>query len=133
MKKILFMFTLVICLFSVFLIGSCNYGDKPEATTSAQPASFSVSNLNIWPVELEYLETVTISVTVANTGGSRGSYDVVLYMNGLEESAKSVAIAAGGSEDVIFYLDNFSFGTYQISIDELSGSFEVIEPWPMGE
>lgn len=133
MKSILFIVILAIYLISVFLIGSCKYVDKPEMTTTVQPASFSVSNLTIWPPIIQYIEDVDVSVTVTNTGGIRGIYEVVLLVNGLVDGAKSVAVEAGESEQVTFYIHYEPYGIYYVSIDGLVGSFEVVEPWPDGE
>ena len=37
------------------------------------PAAFSVTNLSVKPLEVEPKAAVTITVSVANTGGSQGS------------------------------------------------------------
>ena len=100
------------------------------------PAAFSISNLTIQPVEVvsppvepvEVVsnETVIISVSVANTGGSQGSYNVVLNINGAQEEVESVTIAAGASESVTFSVTREDAGTYEVSVDGLSGSFTVL-------
>ena len=100
------------------------------------PAAFSISNLTIQPVEVvsppvepvEVVsnETVIISVSVANTGGSQGSYNVVLNINGMQEEVESVTIAADASESVTFSVTREDAGTYEVSIDGLSGSFTVL-------
>ena len=92
----------------------------------AEPAAFSLSNLTIDPTGVTPNEPVTISVSVANTGGSEGSHDVVLHINGVEEDTKGVTLAAGDSEDVVFNIIKGDVGTYSVTIGELSGSFTVI-------
>ena len=93
----------------------------------AEPAAFSLSNLTIEP-EVAANETVTISVSVTNTGGSQGSHDVVLEINGTEEETKSVTLAAGDSEDVTFMVTRGDAGTYAVTTEGLSGSFTVMLP-----
>ena len=101
-------------------------GPSPTIT----PAEFSVSNLGIQPAEVQPNETVTITVTVANTGGSEGSYTVVLKINGVEEAEKGVTVAAGSSQDVTFSVTREEPGSYSVTVAGLSGSFTVVGPSP---
>ena len=102
------------------------------------PAVFSVSNLTVQPAEVEPNETVTIIVSVANTGGTEGSYSVVLKINGVKEEEKSVTVAAGSSEDVSFSVTREEAASYNVVVDGLSGSFTIAAPlekppinWPV--
>ncbi len=92
------------------------------------PAAFSVSNLSIQPAEVEPNEAVTISVSVANIGGTEGSYTVVLMVNGATEAEESVTIAAGDSQSVSFSVTQEDADSYSVAIDELSGSFVIVAP-----
>ena len=94
------------------------------------PAVFSVSNLSVEPAEVEPNEAVTISLSVANTGGTEGSYTVVLRLNGVKEAEKRVTIAAGASEIVIFSVTRELAGSYSVTVDGLSASFTVVAPPP---
>jgi len=91
------------------------------------PAAFSVSNLTVQPPELEPGEAVTITVSVATTGGSEGSYSMVLRINGAAEATKEVTIHAGFSEEVTFTISRDIAGTYSVDVDGLTGSFTVKE------
>ena len=100
------------------------------------PAAFSLSNLTVQPAEVQSKEAVTISVAVANTGGTQGSYTVVLQINGVKEAEKSVTIAAGGSETVTFSVTKEDAASYGVTVDGLGGSFTVVAPavvtnWPV--
>ncbi|GAI53621.1 unnamed protein product, partial [marine sediment metagenome] len=79
------------------IIGAVTPAPPPPA-----PAAFLVSNLSIKPAEVEPKEAVAISVSIANTGGTEGSYTVVLTINGVKEVEKRVTLAAGKSQDVSF-------------------------------
>jgi len=94
------------------------------------PAAFSISNLSIKPAEVQPRQTITITVSVSNTGGRQGSYTVVLKINGVKEADKSVTVAAGKSQDVSFSVTKEEAGTYSAEVDGLSGSFTVVAPGP---
>jgi len=90
------------------------------------PAAFSVSSLSVLPAEVEPGETVTIAVSVANTGGEAGSYQVTLVINDLVEATKEVTVRAGLSKEVTFSVTKEEAGTYTVAVDGLSGSFTVV-------
>ena len=89
------------------------------------PAAFSGSNLSVEPAEVIAGEAVTISVSLAKIGGSQGSHNVVLNINGVQEEAKSVTIAAGASESATFSVTREVAGIYTVNVGSLSGSFTV--------
>lgn len=57
--------------------------------TPPEPAAFSVSDLITQPAQAQPHEAVTIMISVANTGGTEGTYSVVLKINGVEEAEES--------------------------------------------
>ncbi|MBA7716191.1 hypothetical protein ES703_125257 [subsurface metagenome] len=92
------------------------------------PAAFSVTNLSVKPLEVEPKEVVTISLSVANTGGTEGSYTVVLKINGVKEVEKSVTVAARSRKMVTFSITKEEAGSYSVAVDGLSASFTVVAP-----
>jgi len=90
------------------------------------PAVFSLSNLTVQPVEIEAGKAVTIAITVANAGGTQGSYTVVLQINGVKEAEKSVTVAAGSSEIVTFSTTREMAGSYIVTVDGMSAGFTVV-------
>jgi hypothetical protein len=96
----------------------------------APAAAFASSNLSISPSEVNIGETVTISVTVANTGTASGSYKVVLKINGAVEATKDITLNAGASGEVAFTTAKDMAGAYSVGVDGLSGSFTVKEMPP---
>lgn len=100
----------------------------PPAPTAPAPAAFSISNLSVQPVEVQPKETVTIAVSVANTGGTEGSYGVILKINGVKEAEKGVTIAAGSSQDISFTVSKEEAASYSVTVDGLSSSFTVVAP-----
>jgi hypothetical protein len=91
------------------------------------PAAFTVSGLVIQPAEVEPEETVTVRVTVANTGGTRGSYTVSLEINDEPEEEKSVTVSAGSSKYVDFEISRQEAGDYNVGVEGLEDVFTVRE------
>jgi hypothetical protein len=90
------------------------------------PAVFQVTDLAVAPEKVETGESVTVSVSVANTGGTLGTYNVVLIVNNAREAEKSVTVAAGSTGLVTFTLLKEDTGSYIVTADGLSVSFDVI-------
>jgi|GEM_PF-3443400 len=96
--------------------------------TQAAPAAFSVSNLSIQPAEVQPNEAVTITLSVANTGGAEGSYSVVIKINGATEAERSITLTPGESQNVSFSVTREEAASYNVTVEELSASFTVAAP-----
>jgi len=99
-------------------------GELPEIIVL--PAGLSASALSISPQQVQPGQEVTISINVANTGGTTGSYNAVLYINSVVEDSQSVSVAAGASKNVIFTVSKSQAGVYDVSLAGQSGQFEVV-------
>jgi hypothetical protein len=97
---------------------------KLAETTAAK---FEVSNLNINPTQTQPTQQVTISVNVANTGGTSGDYTVELKVDGIVKSSKQITLGAGASQIMSFTIAEDAIGKYQIEIAGLTGEFVVGE------
>ncbi|GAH64196.1 unnamed protein product [marine sediment metagenome] len=86
-----------------------------------------VLNLSIQPAEVEPGETVTIMASVTNNSNMEGTYHIVLKINGVKEAEKSVTVGADSSQDVSFSVTREEAGSYSVVLDELAGSFTVVE------
>ena len=93
--------------------------------TPPAPAAFSASNLTINPLEVQPNNVVNITLSVANTGETEGSYSVVLKINGVKEAEKSITLAPGKSQNVSFSVTKAEAGSYSVAVEGLSGSFNV--------
>jgi len=102
----------------------------PAPAMVPAPASFTISDLSVTPSEVDLAEQVTISAVLTNTGGSEGSYTVVLKIDGAEEAIKEVTLGAGQSETVIFTIAKNIERSYAVDIDGNVGQFIVIVPQP---
>lgn len=99
----------------------------PVILTIPTPVAFTPSSLNISPSEVNIGQIVTISISVANTGGEPGSYEATLKINGVVEARKEVVVAAGASEEVSFTTSKGAPGSYSVDVNGLTGSFRVQE------
>ena len=108
--------------FSVYaILGTVGTAASPE------PAKFSISGLKITPASVSPGEPVTIAVAVTNSGGSQGSYTVVLKIKGATEAEEEVTLDAGTTEVVTFTVSKDGIDSYSVAIDGKNGSFEVTE------
>ena len=91
------------------------------------PANFLVANLGVSPTEIKPNEEVTVSVSVSNIGGQKGSYTVALVVNQIQEDARVVTLNKDESTNVEFKITKQSLGVYSISVDGLVNTFTVTE------
>ena len=95
------------------------------ATRKAEAAAeISLGDLTINPPEVNPGQKVTISATVTNLGGKRGSYEVTL--GGDFMATKSVTLNPGESKAVSFEVTPTELGVHSVSVDGLTGSFTVV-------
>ena len=91
------------------------------AKSTTEPAYFMVSDIDIQPITIDPGTEFTVSVLVTNLGGSRGTYDTVLVIEGMGEFFKTVILDPGESKLVIFSLtDAPEEGIYGLKIGGIS-------------
>jgi parallel beta-helix repeat protein len=91
------------------------------------PPSFSMQYMNIYPLQAQVNQPVTITTNVVNSGQETGSYDVVLKVNGKPEQTRVVSVGPGATYPVSFTVAMSSPGTYAVNIDNQQGSFMVLD------
>jgi len=102
-----------------------SFSVQPEKQC-APPAIFNVSNLSISPIEVEAGQTVTISATVTNSGGSSDGYTAILKINGSQVETKNITLNAGESQVASFTVVKETTGTYTVELGGLAGTFTVV-------
>ncbi len=105
-----------------------NIGHLSETFEVVEPAEFEVSNLNLSKEEVEIDETVTVTVDVSNTGEVSGSRNVELLLDEELLDSQEVKVEGGNTKTVTFKVSRKEAGTYNISISNLTKSFEVLKP-----
>ncbi|MEM3659342.1 MAG: CARDB domain-containing protein [Thermoproteota archaeon] len=93
--------------------------------SSIPPARFEVSGLNINPSSIKVGQSSTISVTVKNTGGKSGTYEVTLKINNQVVDTKTGTLSPDQSTTVSFTFTPTSEGTFSIDVNGLTGSLTV--------
>ena len=80
-------------------------------------ADLEVTGLSLSPSSAGIGESVTISVTVTNTGEEAGDTEVTATVDGDEVGTKSVTAAAGGTGTATFTYTTTAEGTYTVEAD----------------
>jgi len=107
--------------------GSDPVNAPPSMSGAYVPLEFSVGNLVLSPEVISPGERVTISVDVTNAGGSAGEHTVELMVDGKVVDSQTVSLAPEGSTTVSFTVSSDELGIHMVSVDGLSGTFEVSE------
>ncbi len=89
------------------------------------PAAFTTRDLTVSPTEVNIGESVSISVTVTNTGDLTGSYEVTLEIDNVVIETKQVSLTGQSSQEVTFTTTQDAAGSYTVNVDGLSGTFTV--------
>ena len=89
------------------------------------PAAFELSGLSVTPAEVKSGESVTVSVTVKNTGELSGSYSVELKVDGASKETKTGTLAGGVSATLSYTVSGAAVGTHPVAVGSLTGSFKV--------
>jgi pimeloyl-ACP methyl ester carboxylesterase len=91
-----------------------------------KPAQFELSAIDISPVEITVGEEATVNAEVSNTGGVAGTYTATLRIDGVNTASEEITVPAGEAMPVSFTVTEIHPGTYQIELDGLSGTLEVL-------
>lgn len=93
------------------------------------PPAFTVSDMAMSSNQAVAGEVVTITAMILNSGGSEGSYDVLLKVSDITKASKAINLAPGESRQVVFDLSISVAGSYAVSIDKLTSTLTV-KPLP---
>lgn len=127
MKKSL----LIVCILMVVgtMLAGCpdgnGNGDGDGNGGTPTPASFQISNLIITPSEITTGDEITVTVTVANSGGQQGTYQLTLKIDSVTVESKSVSVSGSDSKDLSFTAVINEAGDHQIDVNTLSKDVTV--------
>lgn len=105
--------------------------DQGTITGASKPATFTLSDLTVNPIEAYVGEAVLISVNVTNIGDIEGNTTINLEINGaIKDSANITLPGLKSSEIIQFTVIEMNEGNYSVQIEDLVGSFYLKEPPP---
>jgi hypothetical protein len=87
---------------------------------------FQVTNMVINPTKVVIGNPVTINVTATNTGTAQGTKLITLEVTSMTPLQKSITLSPGQSGQVDFTVIPSRPGTYNVSVDGLTGSFTAV-------
>lgn len=106
--------------------GSYYYLQNQGLLAVAKPATFTISNLNINPLETFVGQPVTISANVTNVGQEDGNCSANLEINNVLKETKVIPLLGGESKMVEFIDTENNEGNYSARVGDLNGTFTVI-------
>ena len=96
--------------------------------TSCGTAEFTFGPPELSPTTAIIGQEVTASVDVSNIGKAKGVYEAVLNINGVNTETRSVTLAPGTTQTVIFKLIKREVGTYIVKFVDQIRTLTVVKP-----
>lgn len=126
MKRILLISVMLVAL----LLGACAPVTTP--TPEPTPATFTISDLSIYPAEINAGERIIISVLATNDGDLAGNYQITFKINNVTVETVDIHLAGGDTKKVDFATAvDYVPGTYSVDVNGLLGTFTVKPPAPV--
>jgi hypothetical protein len=99
--------------------------DRTFTTMSESQIIVDTSSLVISPATVKIGENVNISIDASNTGSSVANYKMELSINGISTDTQQIELKPGAKQQVEFTAVEHVAGTYQVSVNGITGSFTV--------
>jgi PKD repeat protein len=96
-----------------------------EVIEEVAPPRIIVRNLQIEPANALPGQQVVVTADVVNQGGSRGSKNIELVINGQAEQAVRVGVDPGTAKHITFTTSKSVPGTYEVFIEGQASAFNV--------
>jgi len=121
--------------------------EESEETEEPAPAEFEVIDLSVEPSQIAPGESVTVTATVENKGGTEGTEDLQFEIDGEtvdgetvgdttfeeitegETVTEQVTVPPEESSTVSISVTRELVGTFGVSVADLSVNFEVVRDW----
>ncbi len=96
---------------------------------SVQGAStIQLTNMFVKPYEVWVGETTSVTVKTTNPGAETSSLSLKLVVDGVVKETKTVTLAAGASQDVVFTTVAESEGSHSVAVNTLTyGGYKVVK------
>lgn len=114
---------------SKIILPDLSAGQTISLVLSSKPVQtqtgFFISDLSVTPNSVSTGQSVTITAKVSNTGGTSGVCDVILKINGIVETTKSISLDAKTSSTITFNTTINSPGENRIDVNGATDSLTV--------
>ncbi|MCW4025241.1 MAG: hypothetical protein NWF01_09435 [Candidatus Bathyarchaeota archaeon] len=97
-----------------------------DENPNARPAQISIRDLVVSPRESWPGKTVTVTVKLSNTGGSAGSYNLLVSVDGVVVQDKNYTILPGKSIPMPIQVSADTLGWHSVEVNGLKGGFDVV-------
>jgi len=88
-------------------------------------ANISVTKVELSKTTVKADETVTVTVTLENTGNASGTYPLKLTLDGSEKQSESVTVAAGATTTKTYTVSSSVTGQHTVATGSQSAQFTV--------
>ncbi|MCW4012214.1 MAG: hypothetical protein NWF07_04390, partial [Candidatus Bathyarchaeota archaeon] len=99
-----------------------------EAPPEPEPANIVYKSIAVSPTSIEEGGSVTVTVTLENTGELSGQEAVDLYVDDVMVDSETVIVAGGATETAEFTLTGETAGTYTVEAGDKSATYTVTAP-----
>ncbi len=93
--------------------------------TSADPAEFRISSMDLSSNEVQVGENVTVSAVVTNVGDREGNYNATLFVDNESIKNRKVSVGPEESEEINFKITREEEGNYEVRIGDISKTLTV--------
>ncbi len=97
------------------------------------PSQIQLVGLDVNPPAGIVGQPITVSVNVTNTGGETGTYPVNLVLDGTQNQAQTIKLAAGETKTVQFTISGVESGTHIVGIGTLEGTFTLTSTFELSD
>ena len=101
------------------------YEEEVAEPVPLKPALLTVTKLAVYPDFVPTGGEADIFVDITNSGGEAGSYTVELKINGIREDTRTITVAGGNTETVVFSTVKDFAGDYIVEVDGISATLRV--------
>jgi len=94
-------------------------------TRAPSPTEFAIEDLRVSPATVPPASSVYVTFSVRNTGGTAGTYPLMVEVNGSSEYAREISLGPSESRNVRLWIARSTPGTYTVSVGDVNSSFAV--------
>lgn len=103
-------------------------GDLTGEFSVQSPSTISLDNMFVSPYEVWVGDEVSVTVKTSNPGSETSSLSLKLVVDGVTKETKTVTLAAGASQNVVFTTLAETEGAHSVAVNTLTyGGYKVVK------